>query len=176
MNGVERFEVDARHPVLRDVSITTTSKLESVIRNGGLLARALVVLINDGVDTGTVSKSAGFAVELEIIVLKATSKIADDRHQTAKELVVEELRLGDAQRVEVKKLVSQAELLLQDTSRNMGQTSVAERDRRFVERSRMIEADLTHDFTTDVWVLNVSNFSVPRLAKMGTLRTPGTGF
>lgn len=63
--------------------------------------------------------------------------------------VVAELQLGDAQRAEADKLLTQSAMLWQDTLGDLGRISAAELDRRFVARSRLMEADLKAMLASD---------------------------
>jgi serine/threonine protein kinase len=56
--------------------------------------------------------------------------------------VVEELRLSDVQQAKARELLDRVDELWQETFRDIGQVSAAELDRRFIERSRLNEADM----------------------------------
>jgi hypothetical protein len=56
--------------------------------------------------------------------------------------VVEELRLSEAQQAKARELLDRVDELWQETFRDIGQVSATELDRRFIERSRLNEADM----------------------------------
>jgi serine/threonine protein kinase len=63
--------------------------------------------------------------------------------------VAEELQLSEGQQTQARELLDRVEVLFQETFRDIGQVSAAELDRRFVERSRLNEADLKAMLTPD---------------------------
>jgi serine/threonine protein kinase len=65
------------------------------------------------------------------------------------ESVVAELRLSEGQQTKALELSDRVEDLFHETFRDIGQISAAELDRRFVERSRLNEADLKAMLTPD---------------------------